>query len=295
MTAWRKQFAGMKSLLEVPVLNEKFWSKVPSAPADGIMLDLEDSATPANKAAVRDRIIEVLKDRAYFGGRRIIVRVNNLATDWGRTDLDALARIDGDIVICYPKVETQAEIQEVVRSLRQHCPERGIYAMIETARALIELDRIACVEGIVGLHFGYVDYAADVGSRPFNEAGDDLHPGSAGYARTKIAVAAAAYGLFCTGGSMIPDYRDLTKVEAFIRGWADLGYTACIGLSPAHLEIINRVMSPTTEQIAAAKAISAAYEAAVEAGDPAAVLNGKVITNPDYRVASLVLARAGLV
>ncbi len=293
MIAPRKHFAGMKSLLEVPVLNEKFWSKVPTATADGIMLDLEDSATPANKVAVRDRILEVLKNRDYFGGRRIIVRVNNLATDWGRADLEALARIDDDIVICYPKVETPSEIQDVVRTLRQHCPGRGVYPMIETARALIELDRIASVDGIVGLHFGYVDYAADVGSRPFNDAGDDLHPGSAGYARTKIAVAAAAYGLFCTGGSMIPDYRDLTKVEAFIRGWSDLGYTACIGLSPAHLEIINRVMSPSDEQVAAAEAVSKAYEAAVAAGDPAAVLNGKVITNPDYRVASLVLARAG--
>lgn len=293
MTSARARFAGMKSLLEVPVLNEKFWSKVPSATADGIMLDLEDSATPANKTAVRDRILEVLKDRDYFGGRKVIVRVNNLATPWGQDDLAALAQIDEDIIICYPKVETQAEIQDVVRILRERSPGRGVYPMIETARALIELDRIASVEGVVGLHFGYVDYAADVGSRPFNEAGDNLHPGSAGYARTKIAVAAAAYGLFSTGGSMIPDYRDLTKVEAFIRGWADLGYTACIGLSPAHLEIINRVMSPCEAETLSAKAICAAYEAAVAAGDPAAVLNGKVITNPDYRVANLVLARAG--
>lgn len=293
MTTARARFAGMKSLLEVPVLNDKFWSKVPSATADGIMLDLEDSATPANKTVVRDRILEILKDRDYFGGRKVIVRVNNLATPWGRDDLAALARIDEDIIICYPKVETQAEIEEVIRTLREQCPQRGVYPMIETARALIELDRIASVEGVVGLHFGYVDYAADVGSRPFNDAGDNLHPGSAGYARTKIAVAAAAYGLFSTGGSMIPDYRDLTKVEAFIRGWVDLGYTACIGLSPAHLEIINRVMSPGETEITSAKAVCAAYEAAVAAGEPAAVLNGKVITNPDYRVASLVLARAG--
>ncbi|CAH1655862.1 HpcH/HpaI aldolase/citrate lyase family protein [Chelatococcus asaccharovorans] len=295
MNTARTRFAGMRSLLEVPVLNEKFWSKVPTANASTIMLDLEDSATPDNKEAVRARIIDVLKDRSYFGGRGIVVRVNNLATPWGRDDLAALADADDDIVICYPKVSSGDEIREVARILLAERPNRGLYPMIETARAVIELDQIANAEGVVGLHFGYVDYAADVGSRPFNDAGDDLHPASAGYARTKIAVAAAAYGLFCTGGSMIPDYRDLAKVESFIKGWADVGYTACIGLSPAHLDIINRVMSPSDAEVAAASELCAAYERAVAAGAPAAVLNGKVITNPDYRVASLLLARAGKV
>ena len=41
---------------------------------DGIMLDLEDSATPANKEGVRNRVIEVLGDMSYFGGRHVIVR-----------------------------------------------------------------------------------------------------------------------------------------------------------------------------------------------------------------------------
>lgn len=294
MSTPRTRYAAMKSILEVPVLNEKYWSKVPTAPANAIMMDLEDSATPDNKVLVRDKILEALKDRDYFGDRTIIVRVNNLSTPWGRDDLEAMADVKGDLIICYPKVETAEEVCEVVRTLRSKVPNRGVYPMIETARAMIELDRIASADGVFGLHFGYVDYAADVGSRPFNDAGDDLYAPANYYARTKIAVAASAYGLFSTGGSMIPDYRDLTKVEAFIRIWANLGYTACIGLSPAHLEIINRVMSPGESEIASAKAVCEAYDAAVGRGDPAAVLNGKVITNPDYRVAKLVLARTGL-
>lgn len=289
----RARYARMKSILEVPILNEKFWSKVPGAPADAIMMDLEDSATPANKTEVRGRILQALDAPAYFGGRQIVVRVNNLATPWGRDDLAAMAASPTDHIVCYPKVETADEARAALAILRAQHPDRGLYVMIETARAMIELDRIASIDGVVGLHFGYVDYAADVGSQPFNEAGDDLYAPANHYARTKIAVAAAAYGLFATGGSLVPDYRDLAKVESFIRGWARLGYTACIGLSPAHLEIINRVMTPTEAEIAAARQVSDTYEAAVGRGDPAAVLNGKVITNPDYRVARLVLARGG--
>jgi citrate lyase beta subunit len=293
MISARTRYARMKSILEVPILNEKFWSKVPSARADAIMMDLEDAATPDNKVVVREKILDALKGPDYFGGRQIIVRVNNLATPWGRDDLEAIAAAPGDLIICYPKVASPDEAHEVRNVIAAADPDRGLYLMVETARAMIELDRIASCDGVVGLHFGYVDYAADVGSKAFDDAGDNLYAPSNHYARTKIAVAAAAYGLFATGGSMIPQYRDLQKVARFIRSWADLGYTACIALSPAHLDIINSTMTPSPEEIEAAKLVSTSYEAAVRNGDPAAVLNGKVITNPDYRVAQLVLVRGG--
>jgi citrate lyase beta subunit len=292
MTTPRESYARMRSLLEVPILNEKFWAKVPTAAADAIMIDLEDSATPNNKVVVRTRILEALQAPEYFGGRTVIVRVNNLSTPWGRDDLQALADADGDFLVCYPKVETADELAEVTRILGSAGRSRGLHVMIETARAVIELDRIASAPGVVGLHFGYVDYAADAGSRAFNESGSDLYAPANHYVRTKIAVAAAAYGLFATGGTLIPDYKDLDKVRAFVKSWSDLGYTACIAVSPAHLGIINEVMSPSPEEIAAAREVASVYEESMERGEPAAVLNGRVITMPDYRVASLVLARA---
>jgi citrate lyase beta subunit len=290
----RTKYARMRSILEVPILNEKFWSKVPDVAADAIMIDLEDSATPSNKEIVRERIVESLASPEHFGGRQVIVRVNNLATPWGRDDLEAMSSAPGDFLICYPKVETADEVAEVRAIAGRGGKERGLHVMIETARAMIELDRIASADGVAGLHFGYVDYAADVGSRPFAESGDELFAPSNHYAQTKIAVAAAAYGLFASGGSLVPEYRDLEKVRTFITRWADLGYTACIAVSPNHLAIINELMSPSPDEVVAAQQLCAAYEAALKAGDPAAVLNNRVITMPDYRVAALTLSRAGV-
>jgi citrate lyase beta subunit len=285
----RTRFARLRSILEVPILNEKFWSKVPTVAADAIMIDLEDSATPENKVLARDKILDALAGPDYFAGRQIIVRVNNLSTPWGREDLAALSGAAADVLICYPKAETASEIGEV-RGLLD--AGRGLYVMIETARAMIELDRIAAAEGVVGLHFGYVDYAADVGSRPFADSGDELFEPSNYYAQTKIAVAAAAYGLFATGGTLIPAYRELDKVRRFVRRWADLGYTACIAVSPAHLGIINELMGPSAEEVRAAQGICDGYEAALRRGEPAAVIDSKVVTMPDYRVARLTVARA---
>ena len=289
----RTRYARMRSLLEVPILNEKFWAKIPDAKTDAILIDFEDSATPDTKELVREKAVAALADQSHFGGRHVIVRVNNLATPWGRDDLAALAKVKGEFLVCYPKVESVDELAEVRRLMGEKNAQAGLYVMIETARAMIELDRIASVPGVVGLHFGYVDYAVDVGSKPFDDGGADLYAPANHYARTKIAVAAAAYRLFATGGTLIPDYRDLDKVREFVRGWANLGYTACIALSPNHLDIINEEMGPSEKQVQAARAATAAYEEAVSRGEPAAVLNGRVITNPDYRLAQLVLARAG--
>jgi citrate lyase beta subunit len=290
MSDGRRRFARMRSVLEVPILIEKFWAKVPDVAADAIMIDLEDSATPNQKELVRERVVEALRDPSYFGGRHVIVRVNNLATSWGKDDLAALAGVPGDFLVCYPKVETAAELAEVSAGLDSG---RGLHVMIETARAVIELDRIASMPGVVGLHFGYVDYAADAGSKAFDDSGADLHSPSNAYVRSKIATAAAAYGLFATGGTLIPEYKDLDKVRAFVRSWAELGYTACIAVSPAHLPIVNEVMAPSAAEVARAREVCTTYESSLERGEPAAVLDGRVITMPDYRVASLVLARAG--
>ena len=135
------------------------------------MLDLEDSATPATKDAVRSRVIEVLGDLSYFGGRHVIVRCNNLDSPWGRDDLEELGTVAADIIVSYPKAESREELDEVTRILAAAGHPHRLHVMIETARALIELDRIASHPAVVGLHFGYVDLAADIGSRPFDENG----------------------------------------------------------------------------------------------------------------------------
>jgi len=294
MSSGRSRYAHMRSILEVPILNEKFWSKIPDVPADAIMLDLEDSATPAKKELVRERIVQALGEPEYFGGRHLIIRVNNLSTPWGKDDLEALATSPVDFLICYPKAEMAAEVDDVRSLIRGQGNDHELHVMIETARAMIEIDRIASRPGVAGLHFGYVDYAADVGSTPFNAGGDALFEPVSCYAQTKIAVVAAAYGLFVTGGTLIPEYRDLDKVSSFIRRWADLGYTACIAVSPTHLPLINTIMMPSAADVEAARALCAAYESAMRSGEPAAVVNNKVITMPDYRVAALTLSRAGI-
>ena len=112
MSDGRRTYARMRSILEVPILNAKFWSKVPTAPADAIMIDLEDSAAPTTKELARAAAVEWLGRPDYFGGRTIIVRVNNLSTPWALDDLQALAEVETDFLVCYPKVESAGELAQ---------------------------------------------------------------------------------------------------------------------------------------------------------------------------------------
>ncbi|SNQ45400.1 conserved hypothetical protein [Frankia canadensis] len=294
MTAGRERYAHVRSLLEVPILVERYWDKVPTVQADAIMIDLEDSAAPADKERARARVVEALGDRSHFGAREVVVRVNNLETPWARGDLVALAHADGDFLVSYPKARSADEVVAVAGILREHRDARplGLHVMIETAGAVQELDAISAVETVQGLHFGYVDFAADVGSRPFDDAGDDLYlPGS--QVRSTVAIAAAAHGLFATGGSLVPNYQDLDVVRRFVRTWRDVGYTACIALAPRHLPIVNEIMTPSPAEVEYARVICRRYEEALLRGEAAVLLDGRVVTRPDYRVAGLVLARAG--
>ena len=61
-----------------------------------------------------------------------------------------------------------------------------------------------------------------------------------------------------TGGSLIPDFRDLGKVTRFVRSWRKSGYTACIAVSPAHLRAIQDNIRPSADEIDHAKRVVAA-------------------------------------
>lgn len=70
----------------------------------------------------------------------------------------------------------------------------------------------------MGVHFGYSDHALDVGCNLFNAEGDFFGPAIQA-PRAMIAAAASGHGVFASGGTLIPDFRDEQKVARFVRAW----------------------------------------------------------------------------
>ena len=98
-----------RSCLYMPGANAKALEKAKTLPADVLLLDLEDSVAPEAKDAARDQVAAAVKAGGY-GKREVIVRVNALATPWGREDIAAAGGAHPDGILA-PKVEGGAEVR----------------------------------------------------------------------------------------------------------------------------------------------------------------------------------------
>src|ERR1700730_15619813 len=120
-----------RSCLVVPASSANMLAKAADLPADEIVVDLEDGIAVADKETARDNLA---------GARArgtLAVRINGVRTPWWRDDIAAAAHAD---VIVVPKVESPGEVEAVAELLSAHA---GLEVQIETARGLVEVERIA--------------------------------------------------------------------------------------------------------------------------------------------------------
>src|SRR4029077_15392320 len=100
-----------RSLLFMPGSNARALEKARNLPADGIILDLEDSVAPEAKATARDQIAQAIAAKG-FGKREVLIRINALDTSWWIDDIAMAgkARPDGILV---PKVSSVEDLVAV--------------------------------------------------------------------------------------------------------------------------------------------------------------------------------------
>src|SRR5258708_17401943 len=75
-----------RSLLVMPGSNARAVEKARNLPADGIILDLEDSVAPEAKALARDQIAQAIATGGV-GKREILIRINPPGSPWWVDDV----------------------------------------------------------------------------------------------------------------------------------------------------------------------------------------------------------------
>ena len=130
-----------RSLLFMPGSNTRALEKARNLPADGIILDLEDSVAPEAKAVARDQIAQAIAAKG-FGKREVLIRVNALDTPWWIDDvaMAGQARPDGILV---PKVSSVEDLKAIGDRLAGADPSIRVWSMIETARAVLHAEELA--------------------------------------------------------------------------------------------------------------------------------------------------------
>ncbi len=254
-----------RSALYMPASNARAIDKARSLDCDVVILDLEDSVAPEQKAAARAQAAAA----GGFGHREWVIRVNALDTEWGADDLAACRDAGADAVLL-PKVSDAGALRSARAALG---PGPTLWAMIETARALVNLDAIGAVADEVGLAafvIGPNDLAKELRLRPGVERAPLLP------ILSRVVTVARAYGIAPLDGVMNA-FDDEAAIEAECRQGLAFGFDGKTLIHPNQIAPANRVFAPAPDEVEWARRIVAAFEAPENEGKGAIKVDGKMV------------------
>jgi citrate lyase subunit beta/citryl-CoA lyase len=264
-----------RSLLFMPGSNARALEKARNLAADCLILDLEDSVAPDAKAKAREQIAAAIAAKG-FGRREIWVRTNSLDTPWWKDDvaMAAKAKPDGILVPKISSVDDLAAIGALLAELGAD-PLIKVWAMIETARAVLDADKLAArardpKTRLAGFVFGPNDIARETRIR--------MLPGRAAMIPmiTHCILAAHAHGLEMLDGP----YSDFSNKEGFAEECAqgrDLGFDGKTLIHPSQIEACNTVFTPPAQEVAEARWIVEAFDLPENAARGAIQLDGRMV------------------
>lgn len=264
-----------RTYMEVPTMDEKKWGRIPDMEADVFMADIEDSVPPELKSQARDKVVSLIEDPSFFGGREFICRPNNLDTQWGRDDLEALAEAHAPFVL-YPKVRSVKELREVKRIFEKHGATPELMLIIETPQAVLRLEEIASVTGVAGLLFGPGDLSLETGIALLD--GREAFKDGFLYPRSKVIMVARALGLEAAEGLFVADLKDAEAVKRAAAQSRLFGFTGNMTFYPPHIALIHEVRTPRAEDVAWSRRVVEAYEGAKAKGQGAVTVDGRWLT-----------------
>ena len=280
-----------RSLLFLPGNNPNMLINGNCLGADAVIFDLEDAVAPAEKDAARLLVRNTMR-YMDFRGCEIIVRINAVDTPYWQADLRTILP-EKPSMILLPKAGTpqdiltaDAYISEVEASLGMEKGTVALMPLIETALGVENSFAIAsCCERVKALFLGAEDLTADLQCKRTKE-GREIE-----YARTRLVVAARAAGVdvYDTPFTDVNDDEGIITDAALAKS---LGFSGKASISPRHVEVINRVFSPTLQEIDYAYEVMDAIRRAKEQGKGAIALHGKMIDAPIVARAERTIAMA---
>jgi citrate lyase subunit beta/citryl-CoA lyase len=253
-----------RSCLTVPGDDERKLARAATIRADEVILDLEDAVPPARKDDAR-AIVERTLCELTFAAATVAVRVNRGSDD----DLALVRAVQPDIVV-FPKVESPDELAGAAPVPAE--------AQIETARGLVECERIAAAPGLEALVLGPGDLAASLGV-PELTIGEGGH---VDHALLRVLVAARAFGLAAIDGPYVKLDDGGGLRRAAMRSRA-LGYDGKWCIHPAQVETCNEIYAPTPAEVERARRILGV--------EGVARLDGEMVDEANRRMAEAILAR----
>jgi citrate lyase subunit beta / citryl-CoA lyase len=277
-----------RTLLFVPGGNEKILSKGLGLEVDGLILDLEDSVSPNKKEAARQAVTEALQT-ADFGRKERVVRINALSTVYGRDDLDQVLLGKPDSLLV-PKVDRAEDIKAYDQKMTAIEEKMGLQpggigliALIESAWGVVNIESIALSSPrMTGLLFGAADFTRDTHGQITVDRQELFYP------MMRILLAARIAGIDALDTPYF-DIKDPVGLERHTLQAKAMGYNGKALIHPGQVEIVNRIFTPSPEELLQAHRVIEVFERARIEGKGAAQLDGKLVENVHVAMAERLL------
>jgi citrate lyase subunit beta/citryl-CoA lyase len=228
-----------RSLLYVPGHRPDRFEKAWATGADAVIFDLEDAVPVSAKtealAAVTAHLASAPPTASAW------VRLN--PGQAGRTEAAALLEAGARCGFVVPKATTRDLVE-----LHALEPEAALIPLVESARAILEITRLAEADGVVTLALGEVDLSADLGLESTAAAEAVLWP-----LRAHVVVAAAAANRASPVGPVSIDIQDLDAFAESTRRLKAAGFGARQTIHPRQVAVVNHVFTPSEGEVAAAR------------------------------------------
>ncbi len=283
----------LRSLLFVPGDSARKFARAKDCGADALILDLEDSVAPSQKAAARALVAELIDDNETRDWS-FFVRVNALDTGLTLDDMAAVVKpgLDGLLI---PKANGASDLERIGHDLdllegRAGLPRGSVkFAVVatETARAMFALGSYAPAHPrLIALTWGAEDLSAALGATD-NKEPDGSWTFPYQVARTQCLFAASAAEVAAID-TVFVDFRDLEGLERDCRRSRRDGFNGRLAIHPDQVATINRSYAPSDAEIERARRIVAAFEANPGAGTLG--VDGRMVDIPHLKAARKTLA-----
>ncbi|PYI66052.1 CoA ester lyase [Arthrobacter livingstonensis] len=277
MNVPNKTFAMGPTLLFTPADRPDRYPKAAKR-SDAVILDLEDAVAPEAKARARGHLVENPLETATT-----LVRINALGTPESELDLAALART-GYRTIMVAKAEDPGAIAALAGY--------RVVALCETAAGILAAPALARVANVVALMWGAEDLVASLGGTSSRFDSSSPRAGTyrdvARHARSQLLLAAGAAGKVAVD-SIYADIADLAGLSAEADDAVASGFAAKACIHPSQVQVIRDAYRPTKADVAAARELLAAADAA---GTGVFAYKGQMVDGPILKHALETLRRA---
>jgi citrate lyase subunit beta / citryl-CoA lyase len=281
----------IRSMLLVPGIRRDFLQKAPNAGADALVLDLEDSVPAAAKPEARTVVANAL---AQSPENLTFIRFNHPSVGNLDDDLMVLAPHENQAIMLSkvggPQdiVDIDAKLSNFERSVKLRPHSISMVIMVESSIGLRNMfDTLRSTSRIRGAALATAeegDFMNDIGGQ-WTPSAEALT-----YARGKFVCDARAAGVNWVLDGAFINLRDNDALEKESRIARIHGFNGKAAIHPRQVPVINRVFSPTPEELERAQQMIEAFRIAEAAGHGAIRFQGMMVDYANVRRAEQILA-----